>query len=145
MLRGRSDLRHDAGVYAGEVVRRRRGSSALSEVVTSLRSLADSAVRQRGDSEEISTALSLPAGRFMRKAILITALLLATASCSDDDTDPSPNPTGATITITATGASPRDVTISAGGRITWINQDSVPHQPSSDPHPLHTDCPGLGV
>ena len=81
----------------------------------------------------------------MRKAILITALLLATVSCGDDDTDPSPNPTDATITITAAGTNPKNVTINAGGRITWVNGDSVAHQPSSDPHPLHTDCPGLGV
>jgi plastocyanin len=80
----------------------------------------------------------------MRKALLITALLLATVSC-DDDTDPSPNPTGATIMITAAGVNPKNVTINAGERITWVNNDTVPHQPSSDPHPLHTDCPGLGV
>ena len=29
---------------------------------------------------------------FMRKALVITALLLATVSCGDDETDPTPNP-----------------------------------------------------
>ena len=81
----------------------------------------------------------------MRKVIVLTALLLTAVSCGDDETEPTPNPTDATITITATGVSPTSVTINAGGRITWINNDTVPHQPSSDPHPVHTDCPGLNV
>lgn len=81
----------------------------------------------------------------MRKVCLITALLLATVSCGDDSTDPSPNPTDATITITAAGVNPPNVTINAGGRITWVNNDSQVHQPSSDPHPVHTDCPGLNM
>jgi plastocyanin len=81
----------------------------------------------------------------MRKALVITALLLATVSCGDDSTDPSPNPSDATITITASGISPQNVTINSGGRITFVNNDSVQHQPSSDPHPVHTDCPGLNL
>ena len=81
----------------------------------------------------------------MRKAFVISALLLATISCGDDSTDPSPNPTDATITITSAGVNPQNVTINSGGRITFVNNDSVPHQPSSDPHPLHTDCPGLNL
>jgi plastocyanin len=81
----------------------------------------------------------------MRKALVITALLLATVSCGDDETDPSSNPTDATITITAAGVNPPNVTINAGGRITWINNDTVLHQPSSDPHPVHTDCQGLNM
>jgi hypothetical protein len=45
----------------------------------------------------------------------------------------SPGPSGATITI-------------SNG--TFVNNDSRPHQISSDPHPNHTDCPpinGLGT
>jgi plastocyanin len=80
----------------------------------------------------------------MRKVIVLTALLLTAVAC-DDGTEPTPNPTDATITITAAGVSPASVTINAGGRITFINNDSVAHQPSSDPHPAHTDCPGLNV
>jgi len=81
----------------------------------------------------------------MRKALVIAALVLTAVSCGDDETDPSPNPTDATITITATGVNPQNVTITAGGRITFVNSDSVQHQPSSDPHPLHTDCPALNL
>ena len=80
------------------------------------------------------------------RLLLAAAVLVAAMACSgDDDTAPSPNPTNATITITASGVSPQSVTITSGGRITWINNDAARHQPSSDPHPLHTDCPGLTV
>ena len=81
------------------------------------------------------------------RILLAAAVLVAAMACSgdDDDTAPTPNPTNATITITAAGASPQSVTITSGGRITWINNDTARHQPSSDPHPLHTDCPGLTV
>lgn len=54
---------------------------------------------------------------------------------------PSPAPSStATITITSAGASPQTVTIAAGGRVTFVNNDSRPHDMSSDPHPAHTDC-----
>ena len=53
---------------------------------------------------------------------------------------PGPAPATATITITAAGATPQEVTISAGGRVTFINQNSGPHDMNSDPHPSHVDC-----
>jgi plastocyanin len=49
----------------------------------------------------------------------------------------------ATITITASGVSPGTVTISAGGRVTFVNNDSRAHDMASDPHPEHTACPAL--
>lgn len=50
----------------------------------------------------------------------------------------------ATITITPAGVvSPRDVTIAPGGRVTFVNNNSIPHDISSDPHPEHTDCPEI--
>lgn len=50
----------------------------------------------------------------------------------------------ATITIGADGrVSPSSVTILRGGRVTMINNDSRPHDMSSDPHPEHTQCPEL--
>lgn len=48
---------------------------------------------------------------------------------------------GATITITSSGVSPKSVTVATGSSVTFINNDSQPHDMSSDPHPLHTDCP----
>ena len=49
----------------------------------------------------------------------------------------------ATITITSSGVSPRSVTIAAGGRVTFVNNDSRVYDVSSDPHPDHTDCPAI--
>ena len=50
-----------------------------------------------------------------------------------------------TITLTSSGASPRDITVSVGSRVTFINNDSQPHDMDSNPHPDHTDCPPLNV
>ena len=85
---------------------------------------------------------------------LFVALLIALAavSCGSDSPSspsqtptptPTPNPSTTTITITSAGASPRSVTIAAGGRVTFINNDSRPHDMSSNPHPEHTDCPAI--
>ncbi len=50
----------------------------------------------------------------------------------------------ATITIGSTGAvSPASVTITRGGRVTFINNDSRSHDMTSDPHPEHTTCPEI--
>jgi len=53
--------------------------------------------------------------------------------------------TGATITITSAGVSPKSVTVASGTSVTFINNDSQPHDMSSDPHPLHTDCPEMNA
>ena len=58
-------------------------------------------------------------------------------------TSPSPSPSGATITITSSGVSPRTVTIAAGSRVTFINNDTRVHDMASDPHPDHTACPAI--
>jgi len=50
----------------------------------------------------------------------------------------------ATITIGANGVvSPATVTITQGGRVTFVNNDSRSHDMASDPHPGHEDCPPL--
>jgi len=97
----------------------------------------------------------------MRKhlAPLFVALILVVAavSCGGDDSPSSPTPTSAptptptptpggstaTITITSAGVSPRSVTIAAGGRVNFINNDTRAHDMSSNPHPAHTDCPAI--
>jgi plastocyanin len=51
-----------------------------------------------------------------------------------------------TITITSAGVSPKDITVAAGPRVTFVNNDSRPHEMNSDPHPEHTLCnPELNV
>ncbi len=33
--------------------------------------------------------------------------------------------------------------MAVGGRVTFTNQHNLPHEVSSDPHPIHTDCPAI--
>jgi plastocyanin len=39
--------------------------------------------------------------------------------------------------------SPRSLTVPAGTRITFVNNDNRTHDMESDPHPEHTDCPAI--
>ena len=92
-------------------------------------------------------------------AVLAVALTLAACGGGSDSgggtpSSPSPTPTpmpmptptpggGTTITVTSSGASPRTLTVPAGSRVTFVNNDSRAHEMNSDPHPSHTDCPEL--
>ena len=77
----------------------------------------------------------------------IAALAIGAAACGDDSpTSPSggnDGPVGATVTITAAGVSPTSVTVTPGARVTFVNNDSRPHEPASDPHPTHGSCPPI--
>lgn len=60
---------------------------------------------------------------------------------------PSPGPTpppgggGTTITIGSDGrVNPSAITVSTGTQVTFVNNDDVNHDMSSNPHPTHTDC-----
>jgi len=87
-------------------------------------------------------------------AAAFAAVCLA-AGCGGSSTGPSSGGGGSTggggttntttITLTSSGASPRDITVSVGSRVTFINNDSQPHDMDSNPHPDHTDCPPLNV
>jgi hypothetical protein len=85
---------------------------------------------------------------------------LAVASCGGSDSpdspnnpsppggnpNPPPNPTATTtITITAAGVQPKDIIVTRGARVTFVNNNSVGHDMNSDPHPAHTACPELNV
>jgi plastocyanin len=50
---------------------------------------------------------------------------------------------GTTITITTSGVSPKTLTVPAGTRVTFVNNDTRPHDMNSNPHPEHTDCPAI--
>lgn len=89
-------------------------------------------------------------------AASIVALALAASACGGGDDDPGTGPSGgsggggtgtiaATITITASGVSPSTVTVSPGSRVTFVNNDTRPHDMASDPHPEHTQCPEINV
>ena len=59
-------------------------------------------------------------------------------------TPPTTSSSTATITIGTDGrVTPSSVTITPGGRVTMINNDSRSHDMSSDPHPEHTQCPEI--
>ena len=89
-------------------------------------------------------------------AFSVVALALLASGCGGSDNPTAPSGGGggggggggtsaATITITAAGVSPSSVTVSAGSRVTFVNNDSRPHDMNSDPHPEHTDCPEINV
>jgi plastocyanin len=101
-------------------------------------------------------ALVMTSNRNWTMGIMAAATLTATVACgggSDSPTSPSGPGTGggggtvsdsATITITSAGVvSPSAVTIRQGGRVTFVNNDTRPHDMSSDPHPSHEDCPPM--
>ena len=50
---------------------------------------------------------------------------------------------GATVTITAAGVSPASVTVAVGQTVTFVNNDTRPHEMASNPHPQHGSCPSI--
>jgi plastocyanin len=89
----------------------------------------------------------------MQERWLAAALMIVLGGCGGGSSSPStgtpptttpaPPPSGPTITITAAGVSPKQLEIAPGGRVIFINNDSVPHEMHSDPHPNHGDCPPI--
>lgn len=99
------------------------------------------------------------------KVLWLGTLVLATAvtavTCggggSSTPTSPSPSPSptpsptpspapsgGTTLTISSAGSiTPKVLTVAAGSRVTFVNNNSRAHDMASDPHPNHTDCPEL--
>lgn len=57
---------------------------------------------------------------------------------------PGPPPLTATVVIGSNNAFvPAEVTVAVGGRVTFDNQNNRPHDITSDPLHLHTDCPAI--
>jgi plastocyanin len=93
--------------------------------------------------------------RFLQHLAIAGVLALGLSACGGSSSPTAPTPGGGgggggavqttTITITTSGVSPANIQISAGTRVTFVNNDSRPHQMSSDPHPSHTDCPALNM
>src|ERR1051325_6593409 len=96
--------------------------------------------------------------RLLMAAACTAAALTAMAACgssgsspsSTSDTSPtSPSTTpstavrATTITITNSVASPKDIIVTRGAQVTFINNDNQSHNMTSDPHPEHTDCPEI--
>ena len=77
------------------------------------------------------------------------AILMAACGGSGSGSAGSPTaPTGpttatTTITISNNAVSPQNITITRGSQVTFINNDTRPHDMESNPHPEHTDCPEI--
>ena len=56
-----------------------------------------------------------------------------------------PGPIGATITIANGRVSPASVSITVGQSVNFVNNDGTVRNVSSDPHPIHTDCPAINA
>jgi plastocyanin len=94
------------------------------------------------------------------RTLALAALMLAAVACGGGGGSPAtanglPTPVpsssaspvatdpAATITITSAGVSPKEIQVAVGGRVTFVNNDNAFHEMTSDPHPIHTDCPEI--
>ena len=50
----------------------------------------------------------------------------------------------ALVSINSSGFLPESLKIKKGSSVTWINEDTNPHQVASDPHPIHTQVKEFG-
>jgi plastocyanin len=80
--------------------------------------------------------------RLMARALSVT-LLVTLGSCSNQSAPSEPPVQSTTITITSAGVSPKNVLVSLGQRVLFVNNDGRSHNMTSDPHPDHGDCPEL--
>jgi len=81
-------------------------------------------------------------------AVLVLILVLLLASCGGGNstpTTPTPPSNPYTFTLTSSGVSPKELTVTLGTRVLFVNQDSRRHDIASDPHPEHTDCTEINL
>jgi plastocyanin len=94
-------------------------------------------------------------GSLTSRQLIVAGSLALFIACGDSDGGGSggplipsgsgQGPSGATITITASGVSPSTVSITTGQSVTFVNNDTRPHEMASDPHPAHTACPSINA
>ena len=65
------------------------------------------------------------------------------SNTSDHPAPPLNQVLAATVTIRSSGVTPAEVELSIGGRVTFVNEDSRPHEMLSDPDLTHSDCPEI--
>ena len=84
----------------------------------------------------------------MRRLWLVL-VLVSQAACGGAPGSPSNGGSGGTtdttVTITSSGVSATQINVSAGARVTFVNNDTRSHNMTSDPHPEHTDCPEINT
>jgi plastocyanin len=49
------------------------------------------------------------------------------------------------VSITQFGLIPFESTVAVGGRVTFVNNDALPHDIQGGPDPDHRDCPEIDV
>lgn len=94
-------------------------------------------------------------GRILAATCLAAGAIALGSGCGGNDAAPSPATTtttiggggggSTTITITSAGVNPKAITVARGAQVTFTNNDAVPHDMNSNPHPQHTDCPDISV
>ena len=84
------------------------------------------------------------------RPFLAAATVVVLSGCGGGGGSPTAPPTttppptaNVTITITSAGVDQKQVEVPVGGRVAFVNNDNAFHEMSSDPHPIHTDCPPL--
>ena len=83
------------------------------------------------------------AGRLLA-AVSLCAGLSACGGGSPSSPGPSPTPNPNVITISPGGVvSPKELTLSQGTRVLFVNNDSRRHDMASDDHPDHLECPAI--
>ena len=84
----------------------------------------------------------------MLRRLVVTTMACLAAGCGSSDpapSPPSPSVAGSTVTITSSGVSPKNLLVSPGTQVTFVNSDSRNHEMASDPHPEHTDCQAINT
>jgi len=80
-------------------------------------------------------------------AVLLLSALCLASTCGGGGQSPggpSPSDNPNQLTISAAGVlSPKELVVSPGSRILFINNHSQRHNVTSDPHPEHSDCPEI--
>ena len=86
--------------------------------------------------------------RSIAAPLLLATLAAGCGSASEPAAPTAPSAPGApagppTITITSEGVSPREVTIEAGGRVIFVNNDRIPHDVAGGPDLTSHECPEI--
>jgi len=71
-----------------------------------------------------------------------SSVVVPTVSVTPTPTSAVRSPVTYTVRLTASGPVPRDLTVHAGDLVVMVSEVAG-YWPASDPHPLHTLCPGF--
>lgn len=99
--------------------------------------------RPVGEAVPLVSATASPLGTTGELSSPMPTLSPATGAGASPQASPTTSATAMTVSVTANGFSPAVVTVPVNGTVTFVNNDTQQHQPSSAPHPLHTEYPPL--